>query len=229
MRQRRWLKLLKDYDCEILYHPGKANVVADALSRKGMVSYMMVKEWDLLGQFIGLRISVDEFEHGYTASLRIEPSILDQIRAGQRNDKRLLDMVSQAEERSQSKFTVSDDGLLRYRGRICVPHDDTLRQNILKESYCSIFTLHPGSTKMYQDLRKVYWQIGIKKDVTDYVARCLVYQQIKVEHQRPAGLLKSLPIPTWKQEHITMDFIMGLLRTQRGHDAVWVIVDRLVD
>ena len=139
----------------------------------------------------------------------------------------MLDIVSQAEQIPQSEFTVSDDGLLRFQGRICVPSDDTLRQRILKESHYSRFTLHPGSTKMYHDLRKVYWWIGMKKDVADFVARCLICQQIKVEHQKPAGLLKSLPIPTWKWEHITMYFIMGLPRTRRGYNAVWVIIDRL--
>ena len=67
----------------------------------------------------------------------------------------------------------------------------------------------------------------MKRDIAEYVARCLVYQQVKVEHQKPAGLLQPLPIPTWKWEHVTIDFVMGLPRTRRGHDAIWVIVDRL--
>ena len=67
----------------------------------------------------------------------------------------------------------------------------------------------------------------MKKDIADFVARCLVCQQVKAEHQRPAGLLQRIPIPEWKREHITMDFVVGLPRTRRGHDAIWVIVDRL--
>ena len=67
----------------------------------------------------------------------------------------------------------------------------------------------------------------MKREVAEFVARCLICQQVKAEHQRPAGLLQPLPIPEWKWEHITMDFVSGLPRTQRGHDCIWVIVDRL--
>ena len=80
---------------------------------------------------------------------------------------------------------------------------------------------------MYQDLRRQYWWKGMKGDVARFVARCLVCQQVKAEHQRPAGTLQPLPISEWKWEHVTMDFVMGLLRSQRGHDSIWVVVDRL--
>ena len=126
MRQRRWIELLKDYDCEILYHPGKANVVADALSRKGMISFMMVREWELLEQFAKLSVSVETTDVGFIASLQIEPSILDHIRIGQKGDQKLLDMVSQAKQDVQSDFVVGEDGLMRFRGHICVPNDDAL-------------------------------------------------------------------------------------------------------
>ena len=67
----------------------------------------------------------------------------------------------------------------------------------------------------------------MKRDITEFVARCLVCQHVKVEHQNPVGLLQPLPIPSWKWEHVTMDFIIGLPRTKRNHDAIWVVVDRL--
>ena len=69
------------------------------------------------------------------------------------------------------------------------------------------------------------WWNGMKKDIAEFVARCLVYQQVKAEHQRPGGLLQRIPIPEWKWEHITMNFVVGLPRTRRGYDAIWVIVD----
>ena len=69
----------------------------------------------------------------------------------------------------------------------------------------------------------------MKKDVAEFVYRCLICQQVKTEHQRPAGLLQSLPIPQWKWEKITMDFVVGLPRCQSGYDAIWVIVDRLTN
>ena len=80
---------------------------------------------------------------------------------------------------------------------------------------------------MYHDLKRQYWWKGIKRDVATFVAKCLTYQQVKAEHQRPAGLLQPLPIPEWKWDKITMDFVTGLPRTRRKNDAVWVIVDRM--
>ena len=67
----------------------------------------------------------------------------------------------------------------------------------------------------------------MKKDIAEFVSRCLVCQQIKIEHQRPAGVLQSIEIPEWKWENVTMDFVCGLPNTRRKHDAIWVIVDRL--
>ena len=80
---------------------------------------------------------------------------------------------------------------------------------------------------MYKDLRQNYWWSGMKRDITQFVARCLVCQQVKAEHQRPAGFLQPLSIPEWKWEHITMDFVTGLPRTLGGNNAIWVIVDLL--
>jgi hypothetical protein len=80
---------------------------------------------------------------------------------------------------------------------------------------------------MYKDLKTRYWWNGMKRDVAEYVALCDTYQRVKVEHQRPSGLLQPLKIPEWKWEEIGMDFIVGLPRTQAGYDSIWVIVDRL--
>ena len=80
---------------------------------------------------------------------------------------------------------------------------------------------------MYLDLRRQYYWSGMKRHVGDFFRRCLTCQQVKVEHQRPAGLLQPLEIAEWKWEHITMDFVTHLPRTSRKHDAIWVRVDRL--
>ncbi|GJZ68664.1 putative nucleotidyltransferase, ribonuclease H [Tanacetum coccineum] len=130
MRQRRWIELLADYDCEIRYHPGKANVVANALSRK-----------------------------------------------------------------EQSKQ-------LRY-------------------------SIHPGSDKMYQDLKKLYWWPNMKAIISKYVDKCLTCSRVKAECQKPSGLLIQPEIPQWKWERITMDFVTKLPKTSSGHDTIWVIVDHL--
>jgi hypothetical protein len=83
----------------------------------------------------------------------------------------------------------------------------------LKEAHDSDYSIHPGSTKMYQDLKRKYWWYGLKRDVAAHVAMCDVCQRVKAEHQRPAGLLHPLKILEWKWEEISMDFITGLPRT----------------
>ena len=97
----------------------------------------------------------------------------------------------------------------------------------MEEAYKSSLSIHPGATKMYQDLKKMFWWSGIKKVMVEFVARCLVCQKTKVEHRKPYGELQSLDVPEWKWESISMDFVIGLPKTVSGHDAIWVIVDRL--
>ncbi|KAL0282104.1 UNVERIFIED_CONTAM: hypothetical protein Sradi_7271900 [Sesamum radiatum] len=87
--------------------------------------------------------------------------------------------------------------------------------------------MHSGTVKMYRNLRPYYWWQAMKKDVAEFVAKCMTCQQVKVEHKAPAGKLRPLSIPEWKWEKIIMDFVVGLPRTLRKHDAIWVIVDRL--
>ena len=111
--------------------------------------------------------------------------------------------------------------------RLCVPDVESLKREIMEEARCSAYSMHPGSTKMYRTLKENYWWHGMKKEIAEFVSKCLSCQQIKAEHQYPAGTLQSLPIPEWKWEHITMDFVSGFPRTKKGHDSVWVIVDRL--
>ena len=97
----------------------------------------------------------------------------------------------------------------------------------MREAHRSKLTIHPGSTKMYKDVKRSFWWPGMKKDIAEYVAKCLTCQKVKAEQQKPSGLLQPLPIPEWKWESISMDFISGLPRTRQGFDAIWVVVDRL--
>ena len=80
---------------------------------------------------------------------------------------------------------------------------------------------------MYMDLRQKYWWNGMKADIAQFVAHCDICQRVKAEHQKPARLLQPLPIPVWKWDEIGMDFMVGLLKTQKGNDSIWVIVDQL--
>ena len=98
---------------------------------------------------------------------------------------------------------------------------------ILEEGHRSNLSIHPGAAKMYQDLKKMFWWPKMKQNVAQFVYACLTCQKSKVEHQRPAGLLQPLEVPEWKWDSISMDFVTGLPSTPKGHDAIWVIVDRL--
>ena len=89
------------------------------------------------------------------------------------------------------------------------------------------YSIHPGATKVYRDLWEIYWWSGMKKDIAAFVAKCATCQQVKVEHQRPGGMMQEFSIPTWKWEEINMDFVIGLPPSQCHHDSIWVVVDRL--
>ncbi|XP_073222466.1 uncharacterized protein [Cicer arietinum] len=158
----------------------------------------------------------------FLAHVQIRPTIVDDIKEAQSQDPYLVNMVNNVQNGKISYFLVDFDGVLRLKARLCVPNVCGLRRKILEEAHHSSYTIHPGSNKMYQDLRKLYWWEGMKRDVADFVSRCLVCQQVKAEHQKPVGLLQPVEIPEWKWEVIAMDFVTGLPRTQRGYDSVWI-------
>jgi len=124
------------------------------------------------------------------------------------------------------EFALGSDCVLRFRGRVCVPDNAELRL-VLEEGHKSRLSLHPGMTKMYQDLKENFWWQGMKKEVAQFISACLTCQKAKVEHQKPGGMLQPLGIPVWKWDSIAMDFVTHLPRTVRGHDAIWMVVDRL--
>jgi IS30 family transposase len=114
-----------------------------------------------------------------------------------------------------------------FKERLCVPDIKSIQELILKEGHETVYSIHAGCEKMYQDLKKRFWWYGMKREIAEYAARCDSCQRIKAEHQRPAGLLQPLQIPQWKWDEIGMDFIVGLPRTRASYDSIWVVVDRL--
>ena len=95
-------------------------------------------------------------------------------------------------------FSQGGDDVLRYKGRLCVPDVGELRQHILAEAHNSRYSIHPGATKMYHNLREVYWWNGMNSDIADFVSKCPDSQQVKVEHQKPWGMTQEIDIPSWK-------------------------------
>ncbi|KAH0672776.1 hypothetical protein KY290_026933 [Solanum tuberosum] len=191
----------KDYVVTIQYHSGKTNVVADAL-----------------------RISE---RGGVLASIEVRATFIEEIKAKQFEDDNLEELNKKTMIGKAQKTTLDADGALNSKGRICVPRIDDLIDKLLAESHGSQYSIHPGVTKMYRDLKRIYWWLGMKKDIAEFVAKCQNCQQVKYAHRRPAGLLQRMPIPEWKWERIAMDFVVGLPKTLGKFDSIWVVVDRL--
>ncbi|GJY06069.1 putative reverse transcriptase domain-containing protein [Tanacetum coccineum] len=211
MRQRRWLELLSDYDCDIRYHPGKANVVADALSRKERIEPLRVRA---LVMTIGLDLPKRILEAQIEAQ-KPENLVNEDVGGMIRKDI------------PKEKLEPRADETLCLHGRSWLPCYGDLRSVIMHESHKSKYSIHPGSEKMYQDMKKLYWWPNMKADIATYVSKCLTCAKVKAEHQRPSGLLVQPAIPEWKWDNITMDFITKLPRSSQGFDTIWVIVDRL--
>nr|GEW10912.1 reverse transcriptase domain-containing protein [Tanacetum cinerariifolium] len=112
-------------------------------------------------------------------------------------------------------------------GMSWLPCYGNLQTVIMHESHKSKDSVHPGSDKMYQDMKKLYWWPNIKSDIATYVSKCLTCAKVKAEHQRPSGLLVQPKIPEWKWDNITMDFVTKLPKSSQGYNTIWVIVDRL--
>ncbi|GKD49519.1 putative reverse transcriptase domain-containing protein [Tanacetum coccineum] len=210
MRQRLWLELLSDYDCDIRYHPGKANVVADALSHKEWIKPLHVRA---LVMTIGLDLPKQILEAQIEA---LKPENLENEDVGGMIRKDI----------PKEKLEPCADGVLCLNGRSWLPCYGDLRSVIMHESHKSKYSIHPGSDKMYQDMKKLWWP-NMKADIATYVNKCLTCVRVKAEHQRPSGLLVQPAIPEWKWDNITMDFITKLPKSSQGFDSIWVIVDRL--
>ncbi|TYK21477.1 reverse transcriptase [Cucumis melo var. makuwa] len=161
------------------------------------------------------------------AHFQVRPILIDRIIKAQLDDAMMRKLAEEVRQNQRLNYSLRGDGAFMKYDRLCVPSDQAIKVQILKEAHSSAYAMHPGSTKMYRTLKKHYWWPTMKCEIADYVAKCLICQQVKPERQRPAELLNPLPVLEWKWEHVTMDFLFGLPRTTIGHEGIWVIVDRL--
>ncbi|GKB09492.1 retrotransposable element Tf2, partial [Tanacetum coccineum] len=139
----------------------------------------------------------------------------------------LVETLRESENPKKEKLELRANETLCLNNRSWFPCYGDLRTLIMHESHKSKYFVHPGSDKMYQDMKKLYWWPNMKADIATYVSKCLTCLKVKAEHQKPSGLLVQPEIPQWKWDNITMDFITKLPRTSSGYDTIWVIVDRL--
>jgi hypothetical protein len=166
-------------------------------------------------------------QQGTLTNLKLESILLQRIIDAQRTDKGMKYIHEKMETGKANCFRKDNQGVIWFKDHIVVPKDTEVRQQILDEAHLSRYSIHPGSTKMYQDLKQHYWWTKMKIEIACYVAKCDTCRWVKATHMKAAGPLQSLSIPTWKWEDISMYFIMGLPRTAKGFDSIWVIIDRL--
>nr|GEY57664.1 putative reverse transcriptase domain-containing protein [Tanacetum cinerariifolium] len=169
MRQRRWIELFSDFDCEIRYHPGKANVVADTLSRKKQAKPRRVRAMSM------------------TIHSSIKAKILEAQREASKNANTLTEMLKGLDKQLERK----EDGGLYLAEWIWVPVYGNLRTLIMNETHATRYSIHPGVDKMYYDLRGLYWWPGMKNEIAMYVSKCLTCSKVKAEHQNPRDYYNS--------------------------------------
>jgi hypothetical protein len=189
----------------------------------------MLATSELLPEFYTefLKLNLGWVSNTEVVEMEVDSMLEQDIQNGQLEDAKIQEIKEQIKEDKAPGFSIDDQGMLWYKKCICILEIKEIRESILHEAHDSAYSIHLGSTKMYHDLKSRYWWYGMKRAIAEYVALCYNCQRVKAERQRPVGLLQPLKIPEWKWEEISMDFIVGLPKTQSSYDSIWVIVDRL--
>ncbi|XP_070049299.1 uncharacterized protein [Nicotiana tomentosiformis] len=158
---------------------------------------------------------VDSDDGGVVFQNTAKSSFIAKVKERRYEDLELVELREGVPQQKKLLLELKEDGVLIYRGRLCVPDLAGLRDRIISEAHYSWYSIHLGSTKRYHDIKDVYWWNDMKKNIAEFVAQCPSFQQVKVKHQKPRGLMQTIEIPTWKWEAINMDFVTGLPRDSR--------------
>jgi hypothetical protein len=205
-RQSRWLEFLSENDFDIKNINGKENKVADALNRR-----------------------VHELHA--TAIIMYQSDLEDKIIEAAKSDLQYKELVAKLQQgilqQKIEEYKLVNDGILMYRGIIYVPNYQELKNMILREMHNVPYAWNPGYHKTIAAVKSQYYSPGMKKEIADFISRCLECQKVNDENRHPTGLLQPLPIPEWKWEVVTMDFKTKLPRTNKQQDSIMVVVDKL--
>ena len=168
--------MIKDYDMRLHYHPGKANVIADALSHKSHVNTLIAGglPQNLADDLRDLRLEI--VPRGFVATLDIQSTLAEKICEAQKTDKEIAEIKEKMSNGNAKGFREDEHETLWFEDHIYVPNDPKVRKLILQEAHDSPYSIHPGNTKMYLDLKESFWWTGMKKDIAEYVAVCDVCQ-----------------------------------------------------
>ena len=200
----------------VLYHLGKANVIVDALSSLSMnsVSHVDEAKKDLViyvHRLARLGVRLEDFPNGgFMVHHNSESYLVIKVKYKQHLGQPLTELKESVLGKLNESFSLVGDGVLRYKGRLFFQNIDGLTNRILEDANGSFYSLHPGLTIMYNDLKEVFLWEGLKKDIAEFVSKCPKCQQVKCEHKNPGGLLQELQVPTWKWNDINMDIVVGL-------------------
>jgi hypothetical protein len=193
MRQRIWLELIKDYELEVHYHLGKANVLANALSRKHQCNHLMIQPHTFCCDLEEPSHRV--VPHDRLNNIALMPTIKENVVATQRTDVGMSHIRRRLELGDAQCVRQDIDEVLWFKDQLVVPKDFELHPKIMDEAHYSRYYIHPGINKMYQDLKKSFWWTRMKREIVKYVTECDTCQRVKVVHLRPAGNRQPLSIP----------------------------------
>ena len=212
LRKARWLKFLKDYNITSS-HRGKVNVVVDALSH---CKYLTLSR--LLELPINLCEEVRSMELNVVTSgtkcilqaIEAQLTLIEKICVAQATDPQLERIREEILVGKEPGFVIHEDGTIRLHNQVCVLAVEELKKKILDEGHNSQHLVHPVGNKFYKNLKPMFRWSNMKQEVANYVTKCLTCPRVKMEHQRPVGLLQPLEIPKWKWDSVSMDFAAEL-------------------